>query len=289
MRGLFVVVALALLLGCDGRSLSSVPTAPSPGAASAAPPPPPSTSLPLVLNGYVSDTAYRTLGGATVEVMQGPDAGKVMTSDAQGRFSYTGTFATPVTLRATKEGYAVATETARVFTNGEGAYVSFQLSSLVAPVTVGTNYTLTISADPACTGLPNEARTRTYDVTVTPNAFARTPRTSFQGRVTPGQFAPYGNNFWIGVAGDYVTVSTEGEGPSIVEQIGPTTYIAYLGNAGVSVTTPEVTTIAAPFRGLIEYCELKAPIGAYYDCSPELAEVREQCTSPDSRLTLTGR
>ena len=287
MRRLLATVTVGLLIAaCDGTNSSSIPTAPSP-------PPPPAAAappLPLTLTGYVGDTAYRVLAGVTVEVTQGPDAGTVMTSDADGRFSYTGTFATPVTLRATKDGYIAASATARVLTSG-GAYAYFQLSPVAPPVAIAGNYTLTITADPACTGLPDDVRTRTYSATVTPNPNATGPaNTAFNGIVTGGQFAPHANIFWVGVAGGYVAVSTEGEGPSIVEQVGTNRYIAFTGNTGVTVDGPGVSTISAAFRGQIEYCELKGPIvGGFYDCRPELAAVREHCTSNASQLTLSRR
>ena len=87
---------------------------------------------------------------------------------------------------------------------------------------------LTISADSACAALPDDVRTRTYAATVTA-----------------------GSIFWIGVFGDYLAISTAGEGPSIVEQIGPNRYVAFWGEAGVSVG-PGTSTISAPFKGVID-------------------------------------
>ena len=288
MRRVCAAVTIGLLsAACDGGS--SPPSMTGPSSVSqpvAAPQPVPPVARTLM--GYVADTAFRVVAGVTVEVMQGPEAGTVMTSDSQGRFSYTGTFASPVTLRATKEGYAARDETVRLLTNGS-AYVSFQLVSLTPPVPVATNYTLTISADPACTGLPDDLRSRTYAVTVTPNTNpGAAANSSFNGRAS-GQFAPFGNLFWIGVSGDYVVVTTEGEGPSLVEQVGTNRYVAFAGNASLTVDSSGLSNFSAPFRGVIEYCELKGPIGAYYDCRPELAAVKEECTSNSSLLTLVRR
>jgi hypothetical protein len=150
-------------------------------------------------------------------------------------------------------------------------------------------YTLTISADDSCTALPDDVRTRSYTATVTAGSGRVPANTYFNGIATGGQFAPYSNVFWIGVAGDYVAISTAGEGPSLVEQVGPNRYVAYYGTAGVTVGPSGVSTATGPFRGTIEYCELKAPIGQYYDCSPELAAVREECPSEHSQLTLSRR
>jgi hypothetical protein len=66
-------------------------------------------------------------------------------------------------------------------------------------------------------------------------------------------------------------------------------YVAFYGEADVTVGSGGLSTIAAPFKGTIEYCELKPPAGPYYDCSPAMAAVREECTSNNSRLTLTRR
>ncbi len=278
MKRLSIAVAIALAgfaLGCgDDRTVSSTPMAPSPVPLTPTPAPP---VFPQNLSGYVGDPAFRPIAGARVEVLTGPQTGVILTSDEQGRFSYTGTFTSTVNLRATKEGFAVGTTTVFVGTNL--AYASFSLMPLTPPVAM----------DSACAALPEAARTRTYVATVTPNARVTPLNTRFDGTVTGGQFAPYANLFWVGVAGDYVAISTEGEGPSIVEQLGPKTYVAYFGSAGASIATSSVSTISAPFHGVIEYCELKASIGQYYDCSLELAAVREQCTLPNSRLTLTRR
>jgi hypothetical protein len=280
-----VILTLGLMFSaCDAPT--STPTGPGasgPGTPVTGPTP----SGPLTVSGYVSDTAFRPMVGVNVEVTQGPDAGKVMTSDAAGRFTYEGIVTTNVTLRATKDGYAVAIEPVRILTTG-GAWVSFLMASLSTPVPVEGNYTLTIGADPACTRLPDDVRTRTYSVSVTPNLNSRSPaNTTFNGRLTEGRFAPYANIFWVGVSGDYVTVSTEGEGPSIVEQVGENRYIAFTGSAGVTVSTREVSTLSAAYRGVIEYCQLTGPIGEYYECrSPE---VREQCSLSGSVLTLTRR
>jgi protocatechuate 3,4-dioxygenase beta subunit len=60
--------------------------------------------------GYVGDTAYRPVAGATVEVVDRPLAGTRLTTDAGGRFSYTGGFPGAITFRAVKDGYRTATQ-----------------------------------------------------------------------------------------------------------------------------------------------------------------------------------
>ena len=286
MTPLLVVMTLALLVAaCNDSSSLSIPTAPTGAAA----PPPTTSQSPQVLRGYVVDTAFRAIAGASIEVLQGPDAGTVMTSDAQGAFSYTGMFATPVTLRASKDGYTAGTTAVRLLPNGS-VYASFQLTSVVAPIAVAGNYTLTISADPACDRLPDDVRTRTYAASVVINGSSTAPpNTSFNGTATGALFAPFANVFWVGVSGNDVAVSTVGEGPSLAEQVSPNRYVAFMATARVSVSGTELSTLTGPFGGVIEYCEVPAPMATYYDCRPEVAVVREQCTSSRNTLTLTRR
>jgi hypothetical protein len=286
-RLFFVASAVSMLLGCDGRHSSLIPSAPSPvfQATPASLPPGVPLAVPLPLSGYVSDTAFRFIAGAKVEVIDGSHAGTVTTSDADGFFSYEQKSESLVTVRATKDGYAPSVATSVATSDGR-AYVFLKLSSLTPPVGVAGNYTLTISADPACTALPDEVRTRTYVATVTAGSTRGPANTFFNGTLTGGQF--YSNIFWVGVFGDYVTISTAGEGPSIVERVGPNRYVAFYGEAG-AVARSGTSTVSASYKGSIEYCELKSAIVQSYDCAPALAAVHAECSSNNGLLTLTRR
>jgi hypothetical protein len=281
MRRVCAAVCVLLSGAACERGSAPLPSAPSAVPVTAAAPQPARQAVA----GYVYDTVLRPLGGVRVEVIQGPETGTEMISDADGRFSYEGTFATPVMLRATKDGYAELTDTVRIVPTGR-AYANLQLALLAAPVRIADDYTLTIAAGSGCSTLPEEVRTRSYPVHVVQDRGGR-PDTAFTGTVGAGQFAPFANIVWIRVAGNYVTVSTDGEGPSIVEQVGPNRYLAYAATAAATVSGSEVSNISAAFVGTIEYCELKAPVGQYYECRPELATIRERCTSADNQLTLS--
>ena len=69
--------------------------------------------------------------------------------------------------------------------------------------------------------------------------------------------------FFVGVFGNDVAISTWGEGPTIVEEVGPNRYVAFYGDASATVGPDGLTAISVPFDGTIEYCELAAPIGQY--------------------------
>ena len=283
MKRVFVVAILSASLGCGGDSLPSAPSAvPGPAATQ--------TVALRPLYGYVADTAFRVVGGARIEVVSGQHAGLVSTSDAAGRFEFDQPVASPAIVRATKDGYAVGTNTSILTSDGR-AYVGFALASLSPSVAIAGSYTLTISADRACTGLPDDVRTRTYSATIAPSGGAAVPaNTQFTGTVTGGQFAPHANLFFVGVFGNYVVISTEGEGPSIAEDLGSHRYVAFSGAANVSVPADGVSAIAVPFAGIIEYCGMSSPIGPYYDCRAErMPAERHECRSTAHQLTLTRR
>jgi hypothetical protein len=63
------------------------------------------------VNGWVFDSAFRPLAAASVEVLDGPQAGTSATANAEGHLSLTGTFDDTTRFRATTEGHVAATQT----------------------------------------------------------------------------------------------------------------------------------------------------------------------------------
>jgi hypothetical protein len=235
------------------------------------------------------DPTFRVVEGARVEVVSGQHAGLVTTTDGSGRFGFGQDVASPAEVRASKEGYATRTNTSILTSDGR-AYVGFSLASLNPPAAVAGSYTLTITADRSCTGLADDARTRTYPTTIAASGGSQVPaNTRFTGSVSGGVFAPFANLFFVGVFGDEVVISTQGEGPSLVEHLGSNRYVAFYGAAKVSVPAEGIPAIAVPFAGSIEYCELSAAIGPYYDCQAAAPVARHDCQSANHQLTLTRR
>lgn len=285
MRHLGAVVLL-FSLGCgDGKS----PVQPTP---------PPIAPTPQVfsLSGGVYDTARRPLGGSRVEVIDGQRASMVTTADETGRFSMPGPFTGTVTVTASKDGYVP--ETTTVPTNpppnrplppplppGEVRRVDFNFS--LQPHGPSANiagvYTLTLTADSACTNLPDEARTRTYTATIVPGYRS----TAFLGRLSDARFvsspsspffSPY---FEIGIAGDFANASVR-----IVEQLGETTYLAIEGGVAASFGPSGIT---APFDSYFLHCpsEPAWSSGDYFWCGAGVQGV--ECNSPRNQLTLIRR
>jgi len=288
-RGIVLLLFVAGVAGCGGSRASSVPVslAPSP----IQQPAPQSSAVQV--NGWVSDSAFRSLAGARVEVLDGPQAGTTATADNQGHFSLTGTFDDATRFRASREGHVDATGTlspacATCITTRR--YIYFYLAVLSPPVDIAGNYTLTFIADAACTDIPSELRTRTYAATITPGSNSHSPaNTYFDVTFAGARFlADYGS-FPIGVAGDFVAFELRGEGPYLVEEVAANTYIGFDGRASASVGSARVSGIATPFQGFVDYCALSSPMGQYYDCRPGLALARTECESNNHQLILTRR
>jgi Carboxypeptidase regulatory-like domain len=271
-------VVLLLSLGCgDGNS----PVQPTP-------PLPAPTPQVFSLSGSVRDTASRPLGGSRVEVIDGQGAAAgTTTTDEAGRFWLPGTFTGMVTVTASKDGYIP--ETATVAPRHPlpplppGEVGRFDISLSLEPRGPSANiagvYTLTLTADSACTNLPDEARTRTYTATIVPGYRS----TTFLGRLSDARIVslPFSPYFEIGIAGDFANASVR-----IVEQLGETTYLAIEGGAAVSVGPSGFT---APFSSYFLHCpnEPAWSSGEYWWCGAGVQGV--ECNSPRNQLTLVRR
>ena len=269
---------LLFSLGCgDGQS----PVQPTPSF-------PMRTPQVFSLSGSVRDTASRPLGGARVEVMAGSSAGMVTITDDKGRFWMPGTFTGTVTITASKDGYLPETTIVppalspdRPLPAGEvpGWDTSFSLQPHGPSANIAGEYTLTLTADSACTNLPDEARHRTYTATIVPGYRS----TTFLGRlgdarIVSSLFNPY---FEIGIAGNYASISVR-----IVERLGATTYLAIEGGVAALFGPSGIT---APFNSYFLHCprEPAWTSGEYWSCGADVQGV--ECNSPNHQLALTRR
>jgi hypothetical protein len=262
---------LAFSLGCaDGTS----PVEPSPS-----PPAPP--QLTFTLAGDVRDTASRPLKGASVTVVNGPQAGTTVTTDDRGRFSMPGTFTqSSVTVTAANEGYSPLTRSFpppnRPVADGVNWWFSFSLEPLAPSANLSGDYTLTLSSNKACTKLPEEARTRVYKVSIVARG-----RTAFEGTLGGARMVPVpvvGSYFGIGVAGDFADLSLR-----LVEQLSDGTYLAIEGRTAATVQPSGIT---GPFNAQFVRCGNQpswAP-GEYLWCGADVEG--DECASGDNQLAL---
>jgi hypothetical protein len=225
-----------------------------------------------------------------VTVVNGPQAGMSMTTNAEGRFTYSQVVASAVTFRASKDGYITREAASQTSAPGGTPWVYIQLEAVALPVNIAGDYTLTLTADNTCGALPSELRTRTYAVTIEPRSDPLfRPGTALTLLSLGSPFLDNYRGFPIGVAGDYVAFSIyNGEDFGLVERIGPKTYLAFYGSAG-GVVDASTSTISALLDGGIEYCVSSSEMATVYNCAPALPESRVQCISTNHHLVLTRR
>jgi len=278
--------AITFALGCSSHPSSNTPSRPSP-----VPQPPPAPRY-QVLSGYASDTAFRPVAGATVTLVDGPQAGASTASNEAGRFTFAGTFEVGTTVRVSKEGYTPATATARPNGSSNGTVWAFVLlDALAKPVDLVGDYTLTIVADSACTGIPNELQTRNWPASIGITSGSNgQPGTSLTLAVSGGSFLANQDRFPIGVSGGDVTFSVySGEEVGLVEKIAAGTFLAIGGSSLVSIDTGPVAKISAPFWGAIDYCALQSDTGWNYQCNSGPQTAYAHCESTRHQLILSRR
>jgi hypothetical protein len=266
------------IVGCDAdRPTPTAPTAANvENVANPAPPP----AGGMTVRGAVSDTAFRALAGATIEVLDGPQAGVFATTGAGGAFSLTGVFDEATRFRAAADGYITSIKTMRPLCTSciPTGWIYFTLEVPDSPMTIGGDYTLSFVANATCTMLPGDVRARTFTATIPEtstlpvNAFFRV------GGAIEGWDA-----ISIGVAGNYVALWLE----TLVEQVAPNTFLAFGGQAAGVVDTSNTSTVVLPFHGSIGQCVTTAEHGRYEDCHQGQATFRH-CES-NHQLTLTRR
>lgn len=258
-------LSVGVLIAMVACSTPSQPSPPGPP-----PVPPPSGGLQTTLTGSVVDYLNQPLGGVRVEIVDGQQAGHSITTDDTGSFVLVGTFSDATRVRAAKEGYLDRSTSISGWWTAVGPASRSVTFSLV-PVTeeagrppvfmAGDRFTLTLAADDACTTIPAEFRTRTYEMTVS----GPSPDGKWFGATASGkEFLEGHNGFPMEVTNDVVRFQLDEDGfPYMAERVASNAYLAFIGVPFV----PGVrrgAVIAASFRGWVSYCEVASPGGDYY-------------------------
>lgn len=248
LRRLAVLIAVVVTsAGCDDRQdrrWLSTGTGPTPVS--------PLSPVSPGMRGTVVDTAFRRLPGVRIEVVAGPQAGAVTTSDASGRFGFAGPFDESSAFRASKDGYAEATAPLGYC---EGCYpqhvAHFTLPLLAPSVDIAGTYDMTITADPRCTLLPEHVRSRTYRVTIPSTASLPAASTGYATVVASGaQFAHGWDSFTVGVAGNDAAFWYE----SLVERVSDDAFVTVTLSAEATVGGVAPREIVAVGDGWIAFC-----------------------------------
>jgi hypothetical protein len=210
-------------------------------------------------------------------VVDGPSAGVFATTNTAGHYELPGVFSEPFTVRATKEGYAPFTTTRSMQYGPLSIYIVLALST--PSVNIAGDYTLTLTADTACSGLPDAARSRTYTVSMT--SMLNTPE-HYRAVLGGATFiSSEAGQFLVDVAGTYAHFrfgdawgegdGSKGDNSYIVEELAPSTYLGISGSAGLTVNGR--TTISGSFSGGVQYCvnptivDYRCPVGPSVVCN----------------------
>jgi hypothetical protein len=242
------------------------------------------------VQGFVYDTLFRPLAGVLVEAIGGSRDGTSTTSGDNGRFQFSGNLDDAIEIRASGEGYLSATQglgpNCVGNCNPNTRYFFLVLGATAPPVRVAGDYELTFIADPSCADLPLEFRTRTYPVLIKAGAETGWPVGTLFDLAVERASSTDGSGA-IGVAGNSIALTIGGEGREFLETLAPNKYLRFDGRADALVAGSSVTTLSAPFDGVIGYCELAAANGSILGCTPAAKKV--ECTSKTHQLRLRRR
>jgi hypothetical protein len=271
------IIAASIIMTCLGCGDSKSPIQATPVLPAPAP-------GPVSVAGQVNDTALRPVAGVRVEVVDGPSAGVFGTTDTAGHYELPGVISEPAKFRATKEGYTPFTTTPSPRCCQTFIYIVLALSA--PSVNLAGDYTLTLTADTACSGLPDAARSRTYTVSMT--SMPNTPA-NYRAVLGGATFLfPEAGQFLVDVAGTYAHFRFGDyyeEGTRILEEVAPSTYLGITGSAGLTVDGG--TTISSSFSGDMAYCVNPNPAAiVHYQC-PVGQSV--SCNSTNQRMLFVRR
>ena len=263
----FVVVGiLSASLGLAGGCGEGTPLAPTSS------PPAPIPSM-LLVTGWVGYTTFQSCSDCTVEVLDGPAAGRSVLTDGKGGFTFSIADGSAPTLRASKDGYRPATQVATSIGTGR-AWVALMLESVQPPLDLAGTYKMTLEAGSQCEEVPAEIRRRDYVVSLSPHG--ERPRTSFIARPLESRFDQF-EMVW-GVSGNEVAMlapAGDSSLPGIVEPVGNGT-VELLIAAG-----PQVMTTATSMR--------MAVAGQFSYCTANPARGCTVCDGPSHLLTMTRK
>jgi len=287
----FAIVVLATC-GCVlvAAGCGSSPTAPDGGG----------THIRLT----VTDRVARPLGGALVEVLDGPLAGTTKLTDDAGRVELTGQAVGPVTLRVSRDGFHSRTQTVSIDRPSSASPKDHYLRLDTLEPAIGLepgDYTLTLALDLStahsylpkapCAGFPVEFASRSYRVTI---AEVSSPLAAYNRLVTSDDPTLRWHNlfphylFEFGVAGRFVRFLWD---EPLAEEFSGFRYVSIAGGDPTTLAaTAAGSSVSIPFYRSFTYCQTKS--FASRDCWHERAEEivdYHACSSDHATMVFTKR
>jgi len=193
----------------------------------------PMTTLDFsALKVWVTDTLYRKVVGATVTLLDGPQAGTSAATDDSGTVTFPGIFGRSLRLSLVKDGFDPVDSTVGVnsgFPPGSASLtVQLETADLVQ---LSGKYSVTLAADGSCPNIPIELQTRTYTAVAAPQSGAAG---GYMLRVDGT-----GGIFYVEVSGRDVQVE-------IGDDFGP-----FYDPIGLGIYASVTTTVTTPHASLL--------------------------------------
>ena len=256
--GVLVHAAAGFIAGCT-------PTTPQPSSGAGAPSP------TFLLSGKVADAAIVPIPGALVTIVGAGGTESSTLTDGGGRYELRGLPGGAVTVRASKEGYVASTNNLEL---PRTSPLDFVLPYTGPSFNLAGNYTVTFTADAACTQLPSATRTRTYSALI-----ASVALNEYVVMLSGGRF--HKNLFTASVAGRSAGFSTAPDGNEAVvnERLTDSTSVWIDFFASAAVDAPSVSV---PMFANYAYCPDDVLPSGFQCRVPRIT-----CTSSNHRFTLT--
>jgi hypothetical protein len=251
----------------------------------------------VYLRGRVTDAEDHPIAGTLIEVIQGAEEDPKATTGLDGRFELVASSRTPtgmVVVRASHEGYLPRL----VYANWLGELPIIMDVGPAIDLQPGP-YTWTVSFKPesslpnpvpnasACSGFPSTLTSRSYRVEVAANSWTQDPNDRL---ITIEHALWFGDRFELSVIGRYIRLN-EIDGWIAEELPGIRFLTMNFGGPPPVRATVAGRSVSFLFHGGFHYCQLRYPLGHYYDCSQVPADgiVEFRACYSDAAMTFTPR
>jgi hypothetical protein len=223
-----------------------------------------------ILSGRVTEPGNAPMADVRIETVGGPTTGRVAMTDGSGNYAFNGVSGVGQ-VRATKEGYEPAIQVVTPDTE----HVNIELTPNLPYASLGGSYSLTFTASPSCSSLPDDIKQRTYAASIDQRGASLTVVLS--GAQFANASAGFPPRFSGRVLGKAVSFKLADDqyyyGANVVEQLAPDRFLSLAGTAEAIATEAGMSTLLAGVVRLTARVVGGAPIAL--------------CTAPDHRLIFT--
>jgi hypothetical protein len=217
------------------------------------------------------DNALVPIPGALVAIVGGTES---TLTDGSGRYALTGLPGGTLALRASKDGYVASTSNIAL---PRTSPTDFILKFTGPSFDLAGDYTVTFTADAACTQLPDVVRSRTYRASIAPPFLPNDYYVALSGARFHGEGA-----FGASVSGRSASFATtpDGGGAIVHGRLGESAsiWIDFFARADAI----DASTVSVPMFATYHFCA-DDNSGGVFACRVS----RITCTSANHRFTLT--